>query len=185
MWNSQLSYRLKTIHIMLPYETLLCCSETVFHIVDLSTCSAREQLNLSYYVLFLNVCCLLFDKQSWTPRHDRARLQRLTRRGATMIHLPHTRIHSHVTGFPLNTNWLLCYIIIAAADCLNKPHARCSSEYTDSPCPPCMYRACSLHQQGSILTLYSQKRQCSVHVWRRPIVKKKKSQFINLMKTSL
>lgn len=49
----------------------------------------------------------------------------------------HTHTPTHVTGFPLNTNWLLCYIIIPAADCLNKAptHRHCSSEYTGSPCP--------------------------------------------------
>lgn len=76
-----------------------------------------------------------------------------------MIHLPHT--HAHVTGFPLNTNWLLCYIIIAAADCLNKAptHRHCSSKYTGNPCahPPCIYTACSLHQQGSMLTLFARR----------------------------
>lgn len=59
-----------------------------------------------------------FDNQVGALRHDGAGRLQLPPRGAAMNHLPRT--HPHVARFPLNTNCLLCYIIIAAADCLHK-----------------------------------------------------------------
>lgn len=125
----------KGLHCYLSAVCCLCRWRLCLLSMELSTCTTTNSQIWPIYISFLSMCCLFFGKQTWTQRQDRAGLQRLPWRGVAMTHLPHT--HPHVTGFPLNTNWLLCYIIIPAADCINKAptHRHRRSEHTGSPCP--------------------------------------------------
>ena len=61
---------------------------------------------------------------------------------------PPTHTRPRVTGFPLNTNWSLGYIIIPAADCLNKAPTH---RVWLSLQPLCIYTACCRHHPAPLL----------------------------------